>query len=81
MVKFLAKLRELQHGWDSYDGIPPTVAALSTADSVEYVPLPNGGVQIEIQGGGHLIEVVISPDGEVTQISTAFASTTEGSES
>lgn len=65
----LTKLRELKDGWDGYRGIPITDRALRTADSLQYTPMSNGGLQIELHGKGPLVEIEIDPDGTVANVS------------
>lgn len=55
-----AKLRALEHNWDTYDGVPITEAAIAAAKTVSIVPLSDGGLQFE--WGDQ--EIVIGPDGK-----------------
>lgn len=65
----LDHLRSLRAGWDSYGGKPTADAALRTAESAAWVPVPDGGVQWELRAGGRDIEVEIGPDGSVVDVS------------
>jgi len=64
----LSPLRDLSHNWDSYGAVPITEDALRVAEAVAFVPTCDGGVQIELHGGGVDIEIEIGPDGIVTDI-------------
>lgn len=71
----LSSLRDLRKGWDSYDGEPITDAAIRTAEHVYFVPLSDGGIQIELHASGRDIEVEIAPDGSVGEICDTPATT------
>lgn len=61
----LDSLVGLQDGWDGYRGKAPTNEALATAANLCVIPLPNGGVQIEMHAGGADIEIEICAHGKV----------------
>lgn len=64
------KLAELKRGWDGYDGIPTTEQAIRTAEGLQYVPMSNGGMQIELHTLGLTVEIEIGPSGRIEYVST-----------
>lgn len=64
----LSALRALEANWDSYGAVPITEAALRVAEAVAFVPCCDGGIQVELHGGGAEIEIEIGPDGTVTSV-------------
>jgi hypothetical protein len=65
----IANLEALELGWDSYGGEPPTEQALDRLRgfdrALSYVPISDGGIQVEFHALGLDFEVVIAPDGQV----------------
>jgi hypothetical protein len=68
MARDTAALLALKPGWDSYEAEPITEAAARTADAVAFVPRSDGGIQIELHGGGVDLEIEIAPDGSVRDL-------------
>lgn len=70
-VTRIAKLEALEPGWDSYDADVPTEQALERLRGFDralaYVPLGDGGVQVEFHALGLDFEAVIDPNGQVTE--------------
>lgn len=66
--KNLEALAVLEDGWDSYGGKKPTDAALKTASEIYFVPVADGGVQLEMHSGGMDIEISINPDGTLGSV-------------
>ncbi|HVZ60645.1 MAG TPA: hypothetical protein VG892_07650 [Terriglobales bacterium] len=66
--KNLEALCALEDNWDGYGGKRPTVAALQTVSEVFYVPVCDGGVQLEMHTGGMDIEISINPDGTIGSV-------------
>lgn len=64
-------LADLKPGWDGYNGVPTTEQAIRTAEGIQYVPMSNGGMQIELHALGCSVEIEIGPDGRVEYVSTA----------
>lgn len=66
----IAKLEALEPGWDSYGGKVPTAEALERLRGFDralaYVPLADGGVQVEFHALGLDFEAEIDPAGQVT---------------
>ena len=62
------ELANLPKGWDGYDGIAPTAAALATADNLQWVPGSDGSLQAEIHAGGADLEISIAPDGTLRSV-------------
>ncbi len=69
MAHDLDELQQLKDGWDGYDGVPPSEAALMTARYLNYTPMSNGGITIELHAGGISIEIEVGPHGRVDDIS------------
>lgn len=65
MTSPLEVLANLKQGWDGYDGRPITEQAMNAARHLAFVPMNNGGVQIEFHAGGIDFEIEIQPDGKV----------------
>lgn len=63
------KLADLKHGWDGYDGIPTTERAIRTAEGLQYTPMSDGGMQIELHTLGVSVEIEIDPSGRVANVS------------
>lgn len=64
------KLAELPHNWDSYGAKPITSRAIMTLENFSVVPLSNGGIQLEAHQGDTHVEIVIGPDGTISQETT-----------
>lgn len=64
----LEELKELPANWDSYGAVTITEAALNTANNLTFVPLSNGGIQIELHTGGVDMELEIHPDGMIQSL-------------
>lgn len=66
------ELRDLERGWDSYDGLPPAEKAIMAAESIDsclaYVPCGDGTIQMEFHAAGVDVELAISKAGKVTSI-------------
>ena len=77
-LKRLAELEALEHDWDSYGGLPPSARSLGMAQSImvrmakrfrergvpaEVMPIADGGIQLEWQGGSGALAVNAAPDG------------------
>lgn len=62
------RIRNLEPDWDSYGAVPITEAALATADAIErnltFVPVADGGFQLELHSGGINVELCFDPNGE-----------------
>lgn len=59
-------LRIANHpNWDGYGAPPTSKSAIETARCLAGVPLPNGGLQIELHAHGWDVEIEISPDGHI----------------
>lgn len=60
-------LRALGPNWDSYEAVPITDAALAVAEAIErnfrFVPLTDGGFQVEFHSGGIDLELAFDPEG------------------
>ena len=77
------ELNLLKDNWDSYGGKPITELALVGADlllkalsgiqAVEpfICPCSNGGLQLEWHRNGYDLEIEISPEGQVSEVSCA----------
>lgn len=67
----ISQLAGLSKGWDSYGGEPPTEQALDRLRGFDralaYVPMSDGGIQVEFHALGLDFEAVIDPDGKVTE--------------
>lgn len=61
--------QKYKNGWDGYEGKAPTIAALATAANFCAIPLPCGGLQIEMSAGGADIEIGIAQSGKVDYVS------------
>lgn len=64
----LEAFRALESNWDSYGANPIAARAITTAQALTAVPMPHGGVQIELHAGQADIEIEISADGMVRSI-------------
>ena len=71
MAHNLDELLHLKDGWDGYDGVPPSQAALITARYLNYTPMSNGGIMIELHAGGMDIEIEVNPDGRVDDVNVS----------
>ena len=69
MALVARELARLQPGWDGYDGQPTAEMAIRTAEGMQYVPMSNGGMQIELHTLDLLIEIEIEPSGRVANVS------------
>lgn len=81
--RMLHVFMNLKKGWDSYDGLPVTVAAardafvwfvqssdeLGMKEAPHVVPGSDGSVQLEWHTGGRDIEVYFMPDGTMEMFS------------
>jgi hypothetical protein len=67
-ISSLEELRELPANWDSYGAVTISEEALATANALTFVPLADGGIQIELHAGGAELEIEISWNGEVQGI-------------
>lgn len=77
----IADLRTLEEGWDSYGGMAPTRKALREGESVlrsydlpylpggYLIPLSDGGLQVEWHCGQADVELEISPQGYIGEVS------------
>lgn len=66
----LEALAALKENWDGYGGKPITAAALNRAkDSLYFVPVASGGLQIELHSADASIEISIDPDGSIQSVS------------
>jgi hypothetical protein len=61
-------LARLKDGWDGYDGIPTTEQAIRTAEGLQYVPMSDGGMQIELHTLQLSVEIEIGPDGRIENV-------------
>lgn len=65
----IANLATLEPGWDGHGGDPPTEKALARLRgfdrALSYVPMSDGGIQVEFHALGLDFEIVIGPNGEV----------------
>jgi len=76
----LRELSRLERNWNSYGADPIAASAISHAanliavmaerGSTEpwVVPLPDGGVQVEWQGGAGRLDVEVAPDGALAYL-------------
>ena len=62
-------LENLRPGWDGYDGIASTQAAIATAENFCWVPGSDGSIQGEVHAGGADVEICIAPDGRLVHVS------------
>jgi hypothetical protein len=62
-------LSDLKDGWDGYDGIPTTEQAIRTAEGICYIPMSNGGMQIELHTLAISVEIEVGPDGRIENVS------------
>ena len=60
------ELLDLKPGWDSYGAHLISPLALATLGKFVVVPVPSGGVRLEIHQDGWEIEIAIGPDGTIT---------------
>lgn len=60
------------HNWDSYGGRPTSEAAINTARRFQYVPLSNGGIDIELSTPKADVQIEIDPDGSVISVFCAY---------
>ena len=72
MAHNLNDLRMLRDQWDGYDGVPPSEAALRTAQFLNYTPMSGGGIMIELHAGGMNIEIEINADGRVCDVAVTL---------
>jgi hypothetical protein len=68
MAKTPDELRVLQENWDTFGGRPIAEEAIATAKALRYVPLVDGGLQIELYAGLVELEIEVNPEGVVTSI-------------
>ena len=66
--KNLEALAALEANWDGYNAKPISPAAINRADDFWFVPMANGGIQIELNAGGMEIEIEIKPDGTIAGV-------------
>lgn len=68
----LEELREMEDGWLEGKHKAPTEAALKSAEALvgglHLVPMPDGGIQIEVHTLGFDFEVEVGPDGKVQNL-------------
>jgi len=80
-VTRLRQLETLPENWDSHGGVPPTAQALDRLRgfdrALSYVPLSDGGLQVEFHALGLDFEIVIERDGSVGDYELAPASSKE----
>ena len=62
-------LADLKPGWDGYDGQPTTEQAIRTAEGLQYIPMSNGGMQMELHTLDLSVEIEIEPSGRVANVS------------
>ena len=72
-TKQLSELAVLEADWDGYGAPPLGRKAIETAGAIQFVPMSNGGVQVELHAGGAEIEIEIEPDGTVCLVTTCKA--------
>jgi|GEM_PF-3631871 len=67
----IAQLEALEPGWDSYGGKAPTAEALGRLRgfdrALSYVPMSDGGIQVEFHALGLDFEAVINPAGHLAE--------------
>lgn len=61
----LKELGTLKFDWDGYKGLAPTKEAIDSAMHMTPVPMPDGGIQLEIHIPGGSVEIEIMPDGHI----------------
>lgn len=54
--------------WDGHGSAAVTKAAIDTACTMQVVPLPGGGIQIEWHAGGMDIEIEIDETGRIADV-------------
>lgn len=59
------RFADLKEDWDSYGAKQITPEAIKAAKALWFVPLPNGGIQVEAHLAGGEIEFEINPDGSL----------------
>jgi len=81
-VPRLLRLTNLEHNWDSYGGIPPSIelvlaviqllnhAEIVTFPQPEFVPVSDGGIQLEWYMGDRELEIEFRKDGSVEFLTT-----------
>jgi hypothetical protein len=67
-LAYSEQLSLLEDDWDSYGAKKPTDEARSTLSALSAVPVSDGGIQIELRGGGCDLEIEISPTGEIKSL-------------
>ena len=58
-----------EQNWDGYGAVPTTEIAMIAAETISFVPTVIGGFQIEFYGEETYVEVEISPQGEIKEMS------------
>ena len=63
------KAAQMHDDWDTYGGVATTAEALETAQNFTWLPLPDGGFQLEAHAGGCDFELQITGDGAISGVS------------
>lgn len=71
----LEALTKLKDGWDGYDGVPPTKAAIDTCRLLHFTPMSGGAILIELHGRGRSgeaisVDIEIDDAGRIAQVTT-----------
>lgn len=61
-------LRVLEQNWDGYQAPPPGETVIKAVESLNLVPMNNGGVQAEWHVQGHCVEVEFDQFGEIVAV-------------
>lgn len=61
----LREIEKLEPNWDGYKGLAPTKDAVHSASCMTPVPMPDGGIQLEMHLNGGSVEIEIMPNGSL----------------
>ena len=69
MANTPSKAAQMTDDWDTYGGLATTAEALRTAQNFTWLPLPDGGFQLEAHAGGCDFELQIDGSGAILGMS------------
>lgn len=72
MSKTARELLSLPQNWDSYHSDPITEEAVKVCESIEYIPLSGGGIEIELHTPKVDVEIEINHKGVVLSVFTEY---------